>query len=101
MTQIVTQEQLTALRAAFLETQSVHAAAEAAGMTRTGAYYHLSQMGYSFERVPPLKELAELHGQRWTYTRLAEHFAVSRGTIHNWMVKAGLTTSGRRSRGAA
>jgi len=101
MTQTVTQEQLEALREAFLRTESVHAAAAEAGIPRTGAYYHLSAMGFTFSRTPPLKELAELHGQRWSYSRLAEHFAVSRGTIHNWMVKAGLTTSGRRSRAEA
>jgi DNA-binding IclR family transcriptional regulator len=100
MTQIVTQEQLQALREAYLATESVQEAATQVGLPRTSAYYHLQQMGFDFRRTPPLKELAELAGQKKSYTELAAHFGVSRGTIHNWMVKAGLTQSGQRSRTA-
>lgn len=96
MTTNVTQDQLEALRAAYVRTGSVTEAAKEADVPRTGAYYHLETMGFSFDRTPPLKELAELHGQGWSYAKMAAHFRVSGGTIHNWMVKAGMTVPGRR-----
>lgn len=96
MTTNVTQDQLEKLREAYVRTGNVTKAAMEAEVPRTGAYYHLQTMGFHFDRTPPLKELAELHGQGWSYAKLAKHFRVSGGTIHNWMVKAGLTVPGRR-----
>lgn len=101
MTTNVTQDQLETLRAAYVRTGSVTKAAQEADVPRTGAYYHLETMGFSFDRTPPFKELAELRAQGWSYAKMAEHFRVSGGTIHNWMVKAGMTVPGQRPAKAA
>lgn len=78
------------LQNVYASTGSVTRAAQEAGVSRTLAYYHLTRAGYDFSRNAPLAELLKLRDtENLSYAQLARHFGVTKGTIHNWMVKAG------------